>query len=658
GLNDRYKCQQTITLLKTYKIESVMIQKTNLANDNTKNFLKQQWGYDSVWMSKVAILAGNRDIKFENVKESHQGRVLCAEFQYRKRSFRAVNVYAPSALEERVRFLDGWSINKNTNAVNIVAGGFNVNLDPEVNRISHVTLNNDLSKRKLKELTRGLVDMIVAASQTPFLTYFQRTKEGNNMATSNRDEFYKSKLQTSYWKDYCKCKLQSLVRARRFLKVPESSIQKLNKKINVLEEKIARNKDLSDLQLVIESLKRNLQDELTDLAKKWQIRSNARWIKCGEKSMKYFFSRFKIRHNAAAIDKIKIPDNIEGSSSIEEDDNQNLVKYITKEEIIEVIRSLSNNKALGTDGITYEFYKELAEESGLVFEKIFNDENEDLEDVRNWRPISLTNCDVKIFMKILANRLNIICQKIIGIYQQGFIKGRLILESVMDIMSILRNQSDQMQQGWLLFLDQQKAFDRVNYEYLQGVLTKMKFNPSFIQIIMALFSEQTAYIADSGIMSEPFKVNRGVRQGDPLSPLLYVLAFESFLRSLNKNLMGIAISQHSRQQRFKLMAYADDLTVGIASQAEWDVITKMIQEYENASNVKINKIKSALVPLTSNARRIEHHEAKEFKMLSENESVKALGFELDSKGRISKNTWAKIILKIKNMVEKLSQRSL
>ncbi|CAG8445756.1 15986_t:CDS:2 [Gigaspora rosea] len=124
-------------------------------------------------------------------------------------------------------------------------------------------------------------------------------------------------------------------------------------------------------------------------------------------------------------------------------------------------------------------------------------------------------------------------------------------------MSVIRNQSDQIQQGWLFFLDQQKAFNHVNHEYLQGVLIKMKFDPSFIQIIIALFSKQTAYTADLGIISEPFKVNCG----------------------------------HSRKQKFKLTAYADDLTVGIASQAEWDVITKIIQKYENAFNAKINKIK-------------------------------------------------------------------
>ncbi|CAG8572998.1 15998_t:CDS:2, partial [Gigaspora rosea] len=306
---------------------------------------------------------------------------------------------------------------------------------------------------------------------------------------------------------------------------------------------------------------------------------------------------FKIKHNAAAIDKIKIPDNIEGLSPIEvlhyikeyysliyqsepievetlermdrlpqvkEDDNQNLVKYITKEEIIE----------------------ELAEESGHVFEKIFNVVIKKGKMPRSW---------CKNVITLIPKKTEDLEDKIIGIHQQGFIKGRLILELVMDIMSIMRNQSDQTRQGWLLFLDQQKAFNRVNHEYLQGVLTKMKFDPSFIQIIMPLFSEQTAYIADSGIIDKS--------------------AFKTTKVQIN----GLCRRPHSRYR----------------SQAEWDIIAKMIQEYENASNAKINKIKSVLVPLMSNARCIEHYEAKKFKMLSEDESVKALGFELDSKDRIT-----------------------
>ncbi|CAG8530504.1 7713_t:CDS:2 [Gigaspora rosea] len=428
GLNNRYKCQKTMTLFKTYKIELIMLQETNLTNDSTRNFLKQQWRYDSIWTARVAILVANREIKSENIKESHQERVLCTEFQYGKWLFRVINVYV---LEERV-----------------LAGDFNVNLDPDINRISHVIPHNDLSKEKLKKLTHEMVDTSVAASQTPFITYSQKTRGGHTMAT-RLDYIFVDKQNAQI----AKRRIQSLV---------------------------ARNKDLSNLQLEIERLKRNLQDELTNLADKWQVHSNARWIESGEKSTKYFYSRFKTRHNAVAIDKIKILNNIGGSNpievlhyikeyysyiyqqepikkeaidritnglpQIEKFDNQSLIKYIMKEEISEVIHSLLNNKTPGIDGITYEFYKELIEESSLVFEKIFND-----------------------------------------------------------------------------------------------VIKKEKM---------------------------PSSVNHGVRQGDPLSPLLYVLVFEPFLRSLGKNLMEIALNQHSRQQRFKLMAYADDLTISIALHAE------------------------------------------------------------------------------------------
>ncbi|CAG8824828.1 5017_t:CDS:2, partial [Gigaspora rosea] len=139
---------------------------------------------------------------------------------------------------------------------------------------------------------------------------------------STEMNFSKNSLQVSYWKvnskcleyeilrkeiveeirtvtdleswNYCKCKIQSLIRARWPLKVPKSNIQRLSRKINILEKKIARDQNLSNLQIVIENLKKSLQNELQNLADKWQS-----------------------RHNTAAIDKIKIPNNARTSSSIE-----------------------------------------------------------------------------------------------------------------------------------------------------------------------------------------------------------------------------------------------------------------------------------------------------------------------------------------------------
>ncbi|CAG8698027.1 10817_t:CDS:2 [Gigaspora rosea] len=106
------------------------------------------------------------------------------------------------------------------------------------------------------------LDYIFVDEQNAQYCQKMHTKFGNldYFIVATKMKFYKNELQSSYWK--------SLVRARRVLKAPESSIQKLNRKINRLEKKVARNKDLSDLQLVIERLRRNLQEELANLADK------------------------------------------------------------------------------------------------------------------------------------------------------------------------------------------------------------------------------------------------------------------------------------------------------------------------------------------------------------------------------------------------------
>ena len=132
----------------------------------------------------------------------------------------------------------------------------------------------------------------------------------------------------------------------------------------------------------------------------------------------------------------------------------------------------------------------------------------------------------------------------------------------------MRNQQDNTRQNWLLLVDQQKTFDRVNHTYLATLLGKMNFHSTFISLIQNLFSNQEAHIISSGKISAPFRVERGVRQGDPLSPLLYVLAFEPLLQKLDKELSGIKVGSSA----FKLSAYADDLTLGIGVPSDWNTI--------------------------------------------------------------------------------------
>jgi hypothetical protein len=258
-------------------------------------------------------------------------------------------------------------------------------------------------------------------------------------------------------------------------------------------------------------------------------------------------------------------------------------------------------------------------------------------------------------MKILANRLNPLCNEIIGPSQQAFIAKRSIMDTALDIITVLRNQDDQSKQHWLLFLDQQKAFDRISHQFMNLILEKMNFDSKFINIINTLFSTQQAYISDHGRISEPFKVNRGVRQGDPLSPLLYILSINPLIQAIHNKIRGINL----QGQLFKVAAYADDLTIGIGSHVDWSNLIAILQKYEQASNSRINKTKSILAPLTVNARRIELPDMNSFKLLeNENTSFKILGFEIDSKGNINKDLWPLLTKRIQKNIQNLSSRNL
>src|SRR5689334_3009026 len=123
----------------------------------------------------------------------------------------------------------------------------------------------------------------------------------------------------------------------------------------------------------------------------------------------------------------------------------------------------------------------------------------------------------------------------------------------------------------------------------------MNFNLKFRKLIKNLFNNQEAHIFESGLLSELFRVERGVRQEDPLSPLLYVLAFEPMLQAIDKNVQGIP----SQNLAFKSVTYADDLTIGMKSLSDWIEIQNLFNIYKKALNAKINKQKTKVIPLTT-----------------------------------------------------------
>jgi exonuclease III len=183
GLNNQQKQKNTLTLLKSYKLDLIMLQETNLNDKNTQNFLKNQWMFDSIWSNKTAILAGNKDIVFKNIELDLNNRTITTNFKYKNLTFQVSNVYAPSSLGERKVFFERWLPQLKENAINIIGGDFNTNLYPERDRISEAVPQRNTTKAQLQDLTKNFVDSSNLAKTKPFYTFFQKTQGDRSMAT-------------------------------------------------------------------------------------------------------------------------------------------------------------------------------------------------------------------------------------------------------------------------------------------------------------------------------------------------------------------------------------------------------------------------------------------------------------------------------------------
>ena len=192
---------------------------------------------------------------------------------------------------------------------------------------------------------------------------------------------------------------------------------------------------------------------------------------------------------------------------------------------------------------------------------------------------------------------------LIGPEQNYAVKGRSIQENLHLVREILEGIKDD-DEAALISWDQSKAFDRVDHQFLATVLETTGFEPEFHKWISILYHNPQAVVQVNGKCSKAFVIERTVRQGRPLSPLLYVLALESLLRRLGDEgarpaLRGISLagSVHA-----KISTYADDITVFVSSRLDILAVKKAVERYEKVVGTKVNFDKSEGLRLGASRR--------------------------------------------------------
>ena len=224
----------------------------------------------------------------------------------------------------------------------------------------------------------------------------------------------------------------------------------------------------------------------------------------------------------------------------------------------------------------------------------------DRKNLKNWRPICLLNVDYKIISKVLTTRLSRVLDSVIDPDQTCSVPGRSISSNLVLLRDVFNYIEQTDEAAVLISLDQEKAFDRVDRAFLSDLLCHLGFGPNFRKWVITLYEGAFMQIILNGSLTPKILLRRGVRQGDPLSPLLYVLCVEALACQIRNSpeIRGFLLpGARGKQARVRL--YADDTTVILKDLFSLRRLFDLISVYERGSGARLNKSKTEAMWLGS-----------------------------------------------------------
>nr|XP_027060692.1 uncharacterized protein LOC113687227 [Coffea arabica] len=232
----------------------------------------------------------------------------------------------------------------------------------------------------------------------------------------------------------------------------------------------------------------------------------------------------------------------------------------------------------------------------------------------DFRPISLCTFVNKIFTKVLANRLKTILPGIVSAEQSAFCPGRDIAENVLLAQEMIASIDKRARGNNCIFkLDMMKAFDRVSWVFLRQLLCKFGFDYRFILLILNNLSHSWFSVLVNGSPKGFFQASRGIKQGDPLSPLLFILASEALSRGLNAQVEGGRVVPYATPRgcvQVTHLSFADDIIIfSRGDRRSVGNLVRFLNLYQNASGQRISNHKSLFIASrrcgTGQIRRIQ-----------------------------------------------------
>jgi len=455
--------------------------------------------------------------------------------------------------------------------------------------------------------------------------------------------------------DYTKCSLRGMTQSYSIKKSRLARQTEINlvKAIEDKEDKLAHGQDVFS---ELDELKKQYDNIQIEKAGGAILRAKVDWAEYGEKCSKFFLQLEKQKQEVKHI-KSLITENGEINNPVmilkeekrfyselykETADRKDIHsecpfltnntalttvsqevailcdESISLDECKKALGEMANNKSPGSDGFTVEFYKffwdDIKELVFASFNQAFNKGELSIEQrrgvislvpkkgkdnryLKNWRPISLLNIDYKILTKVLSNRLQHALKEIISGDQTGYIKGRYIGENIRVIDDIVTYTTITNTEGYVVLLDFEKAFDMVNVDFLKASLRAHNFGPNFVKWIDILYTNINSCVMNNGHATEFFPVTRGIRQGCPISAMLFIIVVE-LLSSYIKNcpqVKGLCINN----EIFTITQLADDTTLFLSDKESVIHAIGILDKFYESSGLRLNKLKCEVFLLGS-----------------------------------------------------------
>ncbi|WJZ87793.1 hypothetical protein VitviT2T_007145 [Vitis vinifera] len=387
----------------------------------------------------------------------------------------------------------------------------------------------------------------------------------------------------------------------------------------------------------------------------WRQKSRELWLKEGDRNTGYFHRMANAHRRNNSLDRITINGemltedqevregivnafqnllseepgwraDIEGLQlkQLNSREAENLEVPFSEEEIHFALMEMRGDKAPGPDGFTMAFWQDcwdvVKEEVMELFKEFFEygsfakslnttflvliPKKGGADDLGDFRPISLLGSLYKLLAKVLANRLKKVLDRVVSVDQNAFVRGRQILDASLVANEVIDYWYKRKEKGLICKLDIEKAYDSINWNFLMKVLRKMGFGSRWEEWMRWCISTAKFSILINGVPAGFFSNSKGLRQGDPLSPYLFVLGMEVLSTMISRAGEGGFISGCRMRGRggdeltVSHLLFADDTLIFCKARREQLTnLSWILAWFEAASGLRINLAKSVLIPV-------------------------------------------------------------